>query len=450
MFSLNGTQVFSLVKPVARQAGRLALALLVSAFLTSIAVAQRYDTIEAKVTERVANSVKSQVISPSLRDAAAFAANREKFDDYFKQYYFPIMTSTAADDLGLLRKRREDLFKQFIRQTKLEEVSEHLTKLTMAEMARIALGNYHPAARYNAVLILGNLDQKYSRDVGNNPTPPVPLPDATMRLLVLLEEDEVKGVIIPTSLKIGALVGLARHARFGIDPKYASQTTDAALQVIATQSPPEDVALEVHHWMKCQAARVLANQFGKGPTAEVLTALTNLIASDEMSLEDRCSMAELLKKMQFEGAQEIDSPAVLTALGNLAKVVAEIETESAEEYQEEVLGGNPGGGFSRGRSFGRGNQPQGPEYERRRMLTRFKSIHTGLDALQPALPPEHQEQGLALIEVLEPLITVAGEKDSLDITVVDQVITTSREIKQIVASWNQADQPAEGSDEDFS
>ena len=66
---------------------------------------------------------------------------------------------------------------------------------------------YHPAVRYNAVLIIGMLDKTYAAPG----RPPVPLPEGFVKLHTILDA-AVKGKQVAPFLVVGALVGLQRHA----------------------------------------------------------------------------------------------------------------------------------------------------------------------------------------------------------------------------------------------
>jgi hypothetical protein len=79
-------------------------------------------------------------------------------------------------------------------------------------MNAIAKGNYHPAVRYNAALILGQLDAQPGAK---------PLPAGTEAILAFLENDQFNNVPVPTAVQIAALVSLHRHARLGVDPPVA-------------------------------------------------------------------------------------------------------------------------------------------------------------------------------------------------------------------------------------
>ena len=49
-----------------------------------------------------------------LSNPAAYAADKEHFNDYFIKYYFPDMTQTNDADLGRLGDSRYKLFKKYL------------------------------------------------------------------------------------------------------------------------------------------------------------------------------------------------------------------------------------------------------------------------------------------------------------------------------------------------
>ncbi len=403
-----------------RLAMRMAAALAVLCAALPV-FAQRYKTIPPNAAARTVVNL-NQV----LRDPTAFQAAKGDVDKYFKQYFFATMTSATPDNLGLLGKQRDALFR-YIRRTPVKAAQEHLTQLTLEVMHVVSRDNYHPSVRYNAVLIIGMLDQRVA---GARGVPPVPLPAAAGDLLELLEQEEFQGVKVLPALKVGALIGLERHARFGIDGQYAVRATAAALAIVNEKEAPEDMAADVHHWMKVAAARVLANQYAKGPTAEVQAGLTAMIQDGEMNLADRCAIAKLMGKIDYTSAAAIDSAAAANALAGLAKEVVVEEAGEARDFQKKILEGNQGirpGRFSRSRGG-----PEGPTYGRRRLLDRLISIEEGAKSLSKGLADEAKQKLDRLVALLNPVIVVAADKDSLDLDITPKVIELDAAIAGLV------------------
>jgi len=415
-----------------------------SVLLTATVSAQRYKTIPPKLEPRAAKTLRGQVAN-AMRSAAVFeSGGKENIDRYYKRYYFPKMTQYTPSALSVLGKVRENLVKQ-LRGSTVPAAQTHLTQLTLGVMRALARDNYHPAVRYNATLLLGTLDKKYPAG-GANPAPPEVLSAGTNELLELLEQQDFDGVKVHPSVQVGALEGLERHVRYGLDPQYAGRVTQASMAVVAQESADQDVDTDVNNWMKCQAARVLAGQFQAGPSQEVQRALTKLIASDSMSLEDRCCIVSLLGKIEYAGAAEADVTATLLPLGLLTKAVVTEGAEKAKEFEDLVLGNNPGGGRI---NFGGRRGKQGPKLERRQLLSRLKSIADGATSLSKGLPADQQQQVQSLTGLLLPVIRISALPKELDLDVTGEVIKLENTIHDLVASWQPAPAAAEATDADF-
>lgn len=431
----------------------IACALTASALLLTApgASAQSYEEMKATVKEADGKQLRPKIAAILRNSQSLSDAQKKQMVDYFMGYYFPRMTRTDAESLGRLAEDRKKFFQQYLNLTKSQSVRNDMVKMTMSRMGKIALGNYHPAGRYNAILLIGMLDE-IPATVGANPKPPTPLPAGTNALIAVLTRPEISGVKVPTSAKVGALVGLERHARFGIDEKHAAEVTKAALALIAQQEPGEDVSEAVHHWMKCQAARVLVNQYAKGPNSDVQLALNGLIADGEMSLDDRCCAAQLLKKLEYGAAADLNVDETTTVLGELAKTVLTKESKAAKDFQDELYEG--GGALSgRGRSseFGeysgafspRGGVDEGPRLEKRRMLARMKAIVDGAQSIAEKSPDVKAKLD-PLREPIEKVIASATKKNAIDVNIARDVIELGNQVALVVDSWQPAaEAPAE-------
>ncbi len=446
MNAMNHREVFSRFFVRRMLANMLALLTLVGLLARPVA-AQQYDAFQPKMGLKASKVLRGKA-DAAMRNAAAFAepTGRKSIDDYFKTFYFPMMTQTSPTDLTRLGKLRVDLFKRYLRNATVPAAQKHLTNTTLNVMKKIARNNYHPAVRYNATLILGMLDQKYAGG-GANPTPPVALPAGTNELLDLLEQKEFNGVTVHPSVKVGALEGLERHLRFGLDAQYAGRVTKAALAVLAQEPSALDVSADVNNWMKCQAAGVLARQFKDGPNAEVHAALTKLIANDKMSLEARCCVVGLLKDIEYTAAAEVDIVSTLVPLGNLTQAVVSEGAEKAQDFNDLMLGKSPGRRAPS--NFGGRRGEEGPKFERRQLLSRLASITYGANSLSKGLPEEEKLKVQSLTDLLKPVIISSLDKKSLDLDVTGEVIKLESAINTIVASWQPAKAAAEAADADF-
>lgn len=440
----------------------------------SRAVAQ-YDSIAPQINAAQAAQLVAKVTSV-MRAPQAAPADLKVIDEYFIKYFFPMMTSDDPEQLAALIENKEKLLRQFINIRGVTPAAQkYLIDRTAAVMRAVASGakgkNYHPAVRYNAALILGQLDQAAA--AGGNP--PVPLAAATGDLLGLLE-----GETIPTPVKVAALVGLERHTRFGADAQYADRIAKSVLAIATSKKAPEDASTGAFDWTRCLAARVLVNQFAKGGmTAPVHNALVELIGSKQLNMDDRCKVAEALSATMYEGAQGVDAEPMVRALGQLAQDVLATEGKDAQKYIDAMLGGGAafsipmeggrggggGGGIYGGRGggggYGRGGElggrgggfggefdptameaEQGPRYERRRLLDRILAICAGGRATSGGASDEVKQQIDALVTPLQDTADFAASKDAGDAEVTDMVVELATEVNRVVGSWGGAAEPA--------
>ena len=444
MLAINHQSAFSRVALRCGLVGVLTVAVTFVVFTGTIS-AQQYDTLQPKMQAKAAKQLASKV-SAAMRNAATFQADgRDNIDRYFNTYYFPKMTQTNPGSLAELGDYREKLIK-LVRGSSVPAAQQHLTSVTRTATRALSRGNYHPAVRYNSVLVLGMLDQEYASS-GGNATPPVVLPEATNDLLELLEQNEFKGVKVHPSVKVGALEGLERHIRFGLDAQYADRVTKVALAVLEQEPSALGVDADVNHWIQCQAARVLARQFAAGPDAAVHTALTKLIANEEMSLEDRCCVVGLLEKITYTAAGGADAAATVVPLGKLTKAVVAKGAEEAREFIDLELGANPG--TIRRRSFGNRRGNEGPKLERRRLLARLTMIDKGAKSLSDGLVDEQKVKVQSLTELLSPVMEISKDRKSLDLDVAGDVIKLEDSIDNMIASWQPAATAEEAADDEF-
>ena len=115
----------------------------------------------------------------ALRSATGLGASEKDVDTYLKKVYFPQMTQYSDAALAELGPSRERIFKQLIPQAGNASTQQYLIDLTFNVARVLARDNFHPAVRYNAALMLGDLDQQLA--AGANP--PVPHAKATAELL---------------------------------------------------------------------------------------------------------------------------------------------------------------------------------------------------------------------------------------------------------------------------
>jgi hypothetical protein len=435
--------------------GAAAIALTLLAVGTADAQQQSPAQLKAQV-----NRILRQPQDPS-------AEERKILDEYFGKSFFKSMTDASPAGLGKLAELRKDLFTQFLNGRGSQAGQDHLLSLTMNTVGTYAIGNMHPAIRYNAALIIGQLSKPGAGA-------PVPYTPATTALVMILEKDEFRGVPVTSPVKLAALVGLDRHTDLGADPSLAERINAAALAIATKQETPADVSPEVHDWMRRLAVKVLANQQEQGLTAPAYDAAAKLIGSKQVNLDDRCSIAELLKSPMFQGAQGINPETMALAIGRLARDVTAFEAKEAKKYQKEVVGDDSGASFAggleggfrppRGGGFGGGISPEmiggleggfgggmpafdptaneGPRIEKRRLLDRLKAVADAADQFGRASADETKQRMTDLSQPLRTAFDDAAKNDATEMGIATSMIELAAGIEEMVDQWAPAEPEA--------
>lgn len=301
-----------------------------------------------------------------LRNRKFEPGEEERFEAYYRRYFLPRWTQPAnRASLPLLRRElRNNLLSG-----RTGPPHKRLQAVILDYLGKMASANVHPAARVNAMLMIGELNAEEPLRAGDTPTP---LPAALPVLLQALGDDEQ---IDP--VKVAALVGIIRYTQFGqLTPEATSAVQQAMIRL--TQSPGAPArSPEGHAWMRAQAAKALGLLGSVGRNAEVPRLLTNLVADRQLDMLVRCRAATALGQLNYTGADGLSAAQPIAALGRLAADAIRADTDHFDE------------------------DPNG--FSRRRVKARLVAVLQGL-----AGDEDEPSQGIA------PLVGAADEKATYD------------------------------------
>jgi hypothetical protein len=401
-----------------------ALAVLILLNFVVTATAQEYLTLPVDEKARGLRGTAQNCV----KNPAAYAANKNEFDQYFTNYHFPSMTRTEPDKLGDVGKLREDLFKTFLWKSNDPILQHDLTELAFGQMKKIVGADNppcHPAARYNAILIIGLLDEKYSPD---GRQPPVVYAPATTILTAVVDQ-AVKGNRFPPSVILGALIGLERHAQFheSVAPEVLAPMQAALLKLVTQDKPIQEMDRDAYAWMRYRAASALAKLGTVGDKNAIHNAIIQLAVTNK-SLDDRCEAAALVEKLNYKDVK-LDDASTAEPLFSLARDIG-----AAEDFQEHG-GGGMGGMPARG--------PGGPEaygasgadpnaFQRRITISRLWDLQTALNKVKPSLPAETQKKVEAVLAAIKPTFTAASSKDTVDLKLAESIHSMAEAITKAV------------------
>jgi hypothetical protein len=430
--------------------------------LTSLAYGQqpvvlqyRSDAPDAKV------KLYGGVAKAAVR-AGNYAAEKPRIDEYFDKFYFPDMTGTAPEELGRLGDSRYKLFKDYLWESTSPEFQQTLTNKAFTAMINILKAQdppYHPAVRFNAVLVIGMLDRQYGVE-GSRPSEP--LPQATKALVAIVDTATVNDRFSPAVI-LGAVIGLERHAqlRQSVAADDVARMTTSLLKLINHDTPIQDMDPVAYAWLQLRSASALSRLGTVGTNNAFHNALLKLVG-DLKSMDDRCEAAGLLARIDYKQVK-LEDPAASEPLLKLASDLATEEAKRAKDFQQEEIGqgGVGGGAIGRG-AYTPSRSPYGGEYgggyggtgdvlqeqerfPRRLVLARLTDLKAGLDAVKPAVPAETQAKFDAILAAIAPVRTQAVNKEVGELAFA-RSITTMAAAVAAVANPAQAANAADETD----
>ena len=397
-------KTFSLFK--AAGAARAVAGALILFLCVGAVSAQGYK--EAKVDEALAGQ-KSAVIGGG--DAAAVK-------NFLTKYYLARWTVQANG--ASLHTYREELIADgaglsgAAQETFLKEAVDALTKYAASK-------DCYPACRYNAVLAIGTLDVKPAPERNASGTP---YSGAIKPLANFCTSDKE----FPDYVRLGALVGLARHAALGIEDETLRNGVRKVFSTVLDSKYATEKKLrpEIGEWFQQKALEGLASfkapEGADGPTG-TLDLFKKMVDDDKLDFELRALAARGIGAMDLTKVQNWDFVALATSLTTLARdfCVSESAHIDSELLREQVksaaattgatggsMGGGPGG-MSGGAMGGMGGQQSQKSLEA--MVAR---VQYGFDSVQAAIKGVDGGSGLLVVLGGAPEKKPGGKKASAE------------------------------------
>jgi hypothetical protein len=281
------------------------------------------------------NKLLSEKVRPVIAGQKTLAENRAAFEGYYNLVYFPMLTQTNDDSLRSLSDERRQFVGQHLEQSGAKAADVHTSLINMKKntLTSIVRDNFHPAVRYNAMLIISSLnDQEATRTV-----PAVPMAAA---LPIIFEE--FKRPENSDAVRLAALLGLSWHLE-GENakppttpaPPWKAQVIDELLTLAETKEPPEGRTADGHTWLRRRAVEALTVACQVKADAKITEALDKLLRDESEPLALRCAVAQSLGKMSLQAPAAVDVPALAKELGYVALEACDKELTHATTQRKE-------------------------------------------------------------------------------------------------------------------
>ena len=246
--------------------------------------------------------------------------NAKLFDDYFNRFFRQFINPSPRPET--FPDLRHDL--HIFRVVGQKGAAyDRLNAMSYKYMAGIAASaKYGTAARVNAMLILGDLNEQEGGQ---------PLAKAFRPLLLFATGDSFRGKPIPDELKVAAMVGLNRWASLKAVPSEQQAALAAAmLKLLGEQTPPAGRTAVGHNWMRRIAADILASLGSPGPKNEVVAAYEKVIANASARDTLRCETAESVGKLKFPQGSNVDFASLANLIGHQTVEICQRELDATE------------------------------------------------------------------------------------------------------------------------
>ncbi len=282
----------------------------------AVAASKDYKTIA------VDKSLKTPAkdILRKLRKGFEGAGDQQKFDKACDSYILATWTQPEnGHQLATLRGQ----FRSKLQSCKNSpNTRRHFNDHLLAKLQEMAADNYHPAVRYNCMMLLGELEEKPSMGVGNTATPlPAALP---VLLKAASDEKQIDAV------KLAALLGVARHAGVlrGADSR---RDVGTAMSTLAATKRSPGTSSAGQSWMRCIAIDTLGILTSAGAQGATAKTLLEIVDDDENPFRVRVAAARAVGNLAYGPVAALNPDAMVRQLGRLAMSACKTEIEECQE-----------------------------------------------------------------------------------------------------------------------
>lgn len=259
------------------------------------------DTVNESPTIKKNNIKVQQILS-----AGKFGEGDQAiFDSYYNEYILP-RWSVVKNIAKLPAEFRRDL-RNNLQKAKSGQVHDRLNTLALDYMNKLAVGNYHPVAQLNAMLMIGDLNA----DEPSAGAPTKPLPAALDVMLA-----DVQNAKVSDAVRAAAMIGILRHVTSGIADEEAKRPLTAAmLKLAADADPPTGAASPGREWIAAQAVEALGYLGSVGQNNAVFNVMLKTLADNKLSLSTRSIAARSLGRLNYASAAGLNAGDAATTLG---------------------------------------------------------------------------------------------------------------------------------------
>ncbi len=259
---------------------------------------------------------------------------------YLNGYIYPRMTQPEA--LSEAGTMRDSFFRTYLRPDLNPGARQQLINGSiLPAMKTIANGaDYYPAARLNAIAMIGRIDDRGLVRSGSEATPPIPSSAAFQFLSGTLNNAQ-----IPPYLKAAAMQGLVRHLKIDraaqgrlLDAGARNTLTTFAVNTIQEKTPGQDKwQPELSYWLKRRSVQLIGEVGTPGSGGKLIDLLMSVANDDTQTLWMQFDAVQALRKINFTGVPGDKASEVVLCATNFLQRSLEQEARRIQSLVDDLV-----------------------------------------------------------------------------------------------------------------
>ena len=273
--------------------------------------------------------------------------NEALLKGWYENYVFAQFTH--AKSMGELAMQRLTFVNELNTRCPNDAVYQYIANnIVLPQMQTFLTGTFHPAVQYNAMLIVGQINQRSSYNPDQTRRVPVPSSAALGFLMT-----NVQGAAQNDALLLASWVGVLRHVSLNRVTQHIPGNQQVAIATQALNLLNQDAnaagrSLSGHTWLQRRAIEVLS-AIGRD-NGQILTKIVSIIKDENSPISLRLSAAKALHYFYYDDRTKVAVEETSNSLGLLAIQICRNELARVEK-EKELEASNAAGGVG---DFGAG------------------------------------------------------------------------------------------------
>jgi hypothetical protein len=268
------------------------------------------------------------------------SGNVDAAKPYLNGFVYPSMTQ--PEQLSEAGTMRDSFFRTYLRSDLNQGARQQLINgSVLPAMQTIASGaDYYPAARLNAIAMIGRLDDRGLVRNGSNTTPPIPSAAAFKFLSSALSNANM-----PPYLKAAAMQGITRHLKIDraangrlLDDGDRNTLTTFAVNTIQGKTAGQDKWQdELSYWLKRRSVQLIGEVGKPGDGGALIDMLVGIANDETQTLWMQFDAVQALRKIDFTGVPAAKASEVVLGTANFLQRSLSQEAARIENLTDDLI-----------------------------------------------------------------------------------------------------------------